>query len=179
MYVSCICDISLLVMHLVKTGSARTLYLDEGLWQHIQRLVKMGYARNASQLVNQILAEALGKLEGSNVPQDVAYETLRKKHLALLQEIKKLEKEMKDYGSEFQALMGLVENYGLDFQQLSNLEAIISKLLKEWNGSRGALHLFITLLEKAKEKKQIENQLERLRLELAEKEKLETNPEDK
>jgi len=156
-------------MCLVKAGSARTLYLDEGLWLRIQRLVKMGYAPNASRLVNRILAEALGKLEGSGIPFDLAYETLRKKHLALLQEVKKLEKEMNDYGDDYHALIELAQDHGLDIQELSNIEAIIPKLIKEWKGSRGALHLFITLIEKARKKKQIEKQLEKIRLELTEK----------
>ena len=156
-------------MCLVKAGSARTLYLDEGLWQRIQRLVRLGYAPNASRLVNRILAEALGKLEGSGMSLDLAYETLRKKHLALLQEIKKLEKEMRGYGSDYHALIELAKDHGLDIQQLSNIEAIIPKLIKEWKGSRGALHLFITLIEKARKKKQIEKQLEKIRLELTEK----------
>ena len=72
-------------------------------------LVKMDYAPNASRLVNWILAEALGKLEGSGILFDLAYETLRKKHLALLQEIKKLEKEMNDYGDDYHALIELAE----------------------------------------------------------------------
>ena len=128
-----------------------------------------GYACNASRLVNRVLAEALGKLEGSGMPLDLTYETLRKKHLALLQEVKKLEKEMKEYGSDYHALIELAQDHGLDTQQLSNIEAIIPKLIKEWKGSRGALHLFITLIEKARKKKQIEKQLEKIRLELTEK----------
>jgi len=143
--------------------------LDEGLWPRIQRLVKMGYAPNASRLVNRVLAEALGKLEGPGIPLDLAYETLRKKHLALLQEIKKLEKEMNDYGDDYHALIELAENFGLDIQESSNIEAIIPKLIKEWKGLHGALHLFITLIEKARKKKQIEKQLEKIRLELTEK----------
>ena len=113
------CDISLLVMCVVKAGSARTLYLDEGLWLRIQRLVKMSYAPNASRLVNRVLAEALGKLESSGIPFDLAYENLRKKHLALLQEVKKLEKEMNDYGDDYHALIELAQDHGLDIQQLS------------------------------------------------------------
>ena len=61
---------------------------------------------------------------------DLAYETLRKKHLALLQEIKKLEKEMNDYGDDYHALIELAQDHGLDIQQLSNIEAIIPKLIK-------------------------------------------------
>ena len=75
-------------MCLVKAGSARTLYLDEGLWRRIQRLVELGYARNASQLVNRILAETLGKLEDSGVSRDLVYETLKRRHLLLTRELK-------------------------------------------------------------------------------------------
>ena len=113
--------------------------------------------------------EALGKLESSGMSLDLAYETLRKKHLALLREVKKLEKEMRGYGSDYHALIELAQDHGLDIQELSNTEAIIPKLIKEWKGSRGALHLFITLIEKARKKKQIEKQLEKIRLELTEK----------
>ena len=134
----------------------------------------MGYAPNASRLVNQILAEALGKLEGSGIPFDLAYETLRKKHLTLLQEIKKLEKEMRGYGSDYQALIELVQYHGLDIQESSNIEVIIPKFIKEWKGSGGALHLFITLVGKARMKKQIEKQLEKIRLDSAERSKFDT-----
>jgi len=50
--------------------------------------------------------------------------------LTLLQEIKKLEKEMNDYGDDYHALIELAENFGLDIQQLSNTEATIPKLIK-------------------------------------------------
>ena len=91
----------------------------------IQRLVKMGYARNASQLVNQVLAEAPAKLEGSNMPQNLAYEAPRKKHLSLLREIKSLEKEITDYGSDYQALIELAKIPDLTSNSYQTVEAII------------------------------------------------------
>jgi len=36
------------------------------------------------------------------MPLDLAYEKLRKRHLALLQKVKKLEKEIRGYGSDYQ-----------------------------------------------------------------------------
>ena len=93
-----------------------------------------------------------------------AYEALKRKHLSLLREIKSLEKEMRDYGSDYQALIELVQDFGLDLERLSNVDAIVPKLLREWKGRREALHLFIALIEKAREKKQIESQLEKYRL---------------
>jgi len=76
---------------------------------------------------------------------------------------------MKGYGDEYRALIELSESLGLDIQELSNLNNVIAKLIGEWKGPRGTLHLFITLLEKARKKKQIEKQLEKIRLELTEK----------
>ena len=48
------------VIGVVRSGSARTLYLDDELWNRLMQLVKLGYARNVSQLVNRLLADALG-----------------------------------------------------------------------------------------------------------------------
>jgi len=90
---------------------------------------------------------------------------LRKKHLKLSRELISLEKQMKDYGDDYRALVELANSLSLEIQELSNLDTVIPELIREWAGSRGTLHLFITLLEKAKEKKQIERQLERYRLE--------------
>jgi len=46
---------------MIKSGSARTLYLHDELWNRLLQLVKLGYARNASQLVNRLLADSLEK----------------------------------------------------------------------------------------------------------------------
>ena len=74
---------------------------------------------------------------------------------------------MKSYG-EYRALIELSESLGLDIQELSNLNNVIAKLIGEWKGPRETLHLLITLLEKAKEKKQNE----KIRLEPTEKAKI-------
>ena len=69
---------------MVKSGSARTLYLDDELWNRLLQLVQSGYARNVSQLVNRLLADALGVVaESDDALEDSSYEMLKKKHLKL------------------------------------------------------------------------------------------------
>jgi len=48
------------------------------------QLVKLGYARNVSQLVNRLLADTLGVVAKSDkLLEDLSYDMLRKKHLKL------------------------------------------------------------------------------------------------
>ena len=91
----------------VRSGSARTLYLNNDLWSCLLELVKLGYAENVSQLVNRLLADALGKLDSASKSEDLDYEILKKRHLNLSRELVRLEKHMKDYGGDYQALVGL------------------------------------------------------------------------
>ena len=138
---------------MVKSGSARTLYLDDELWNSLLQLVKLGYARNVSQLVNRLLADALDVVAKSDdVLKGFSYDMLRKKHLKLSRELMSLEKQMKGYGDEYRALIELSESLGLDIKELSNLNNVIAKFIGEWKAPRGTLHLFIILLEKPKRK---------------------------
>jgi len=106
---------------MVKSGSARTLYLDDELWERLLQLVQSGYARNVNQLVNRLLADALDVVTKSDdALKDFSYEMLRKKHLKLSRELISLEKQMKGYGDEYRALIELSESLGLDIQELSN-----------------------------------------------------------
>jgi len=100
----------------VRSGSARTLYLDDDPWSCLLELVKLGYAQNVSQLVNGLLADALGKLDTASKPENLDYEILKKRHLNLSRELVRLEKHMKDYGGDYEALVGLAEDFRLDFE---------------------------------------------------------------
>ena len=149
---------------MVRSGGARTLYIDDVLWEQIQELVRLGYAKNASQLVNRLLADALGKLGGSEMDVSLSYEGLKLRHLALTRSVSNLQNRLKrSYGLEYRALINLAKNLGLDFKTLSNAHAIALKLISRWNGHPTPLHLFITLLEQGKEKRKIERKLSELR----------------
>jgi hypothetical protein len=58
----------------------------------------------------------------------------------------------------------MAQRLGLDSNSLSNAEEIAAKLLKSWNGLKTNGHIFITLLETAKQKKAIERKLEEIRM---------------
>jgi len=149
---------------LVRSGGARTLYIDDSIWEQIQNLVKLGYAKNASQLVNLLLAEALGRLGHSGRPVSMSYEALKTRHIALTRNVSGLERQLKrNYGSSYRALLTLAQDLGLDFKHLSNIDVIVPELIKAWKGNPSPLHLFITLLEEARIRKEIEQKLQQLR----------------
>jgi hypothetical protein len=64
----------------------------------------------------------------------------------------------------YEELKDMAQRLGLDSNSLSNAEEIAAKLLKNWNGLKTNVHLFITLLETAKQKKAIERKLEEIRM---------------
>ena len=93
------------------------------------QLAKLGYARNVSQLVNRLLADALDVVAKSdNALKDFSYDMPRKKHPKLSRELISLEKQMKGYGDEYGAIIELSESIGLNTQGLSNLNTVIAKL---------------------------------------------------
>ena len=51
-----------------------------------------------------------------------------------------------------------------DQERPQQLTDIVAKMLQEWKGSREDLHLFITLLETNKAKKEVEQKLDKIRL---------------
>ena len=149
---------------LVRSGGARTLYIDDAVWERIRELVRLGYAKNASQLVNRLLEEALNKLGSSGKPVGLSYEALKLRHLALARNVSNLENKLKrSYGREYRALFSLARDLGLDFKTFNNVELIASKLISRWQGNPSPLHLFITLLEQTKEKRVIERKLREIR----------------
>ena len=70
----------------------------------------------------------------------------------------------------YESLMGFAYELGLDLTDLHNVEEIATKILKNWksqldqNIQPSHIHLFITLLEKGKQKKAIERKLTETRL---------------
>jgi len=152
-----------LVNSLVRSGGARTLYIEDDVWERIQELVRLGYAKNASQLVNRLLAESFNKISGSK-GLGLSYETLKSRHLSLAHSVISLQNKLKKvYGPQFRELYGLAKSLGLETTTLSNVDSIAPKLMSLWKGHPTPLHLFITLLEKAKEKREIEKKLREIR----------------
>ena len=149
---------------LVRSGGARTLYIDDAVWERIQELVRLGYAKNASQLINKLLAEALNKVDILGRSLDLSYEVLKSRHLTLARSVISLQNRLKRaYGPQFRELYSLARSLGLEIGTLSNVDLVAPKLISRWKGNPTPLHLFITLLEQAKEKRKIEKMLVEIR----------------
>jgi NAD-dependent SIR2 family protein deacetylase len=97
---------------------------------------------------------------------------LKSQHLKLVEEVKRLTKPLEKDGV-YESLMRFAHALGLDLTDLHNVEDIATKILKNWRGQLDQniqpshIHLFITLLEKGKQKKAIERKLTEIRLKAA------------
>ena len=97
---------------------------------------------------------------------------MKSQHLKLVEEVKRLTKPLEKDGV-YEGLMRFAHALGLDLKDLHNVEDIATKILQNWrehlneNVQPSHIHLFITLLEKGKQKKAIERKLTEIRLKAA------------
>jgi len=136
------------------------------------RLAAQG--KSISEEVNALLKRRLAELDGveASVQGSEDYEALKSQHLKLVEEVKRLTKPLEKDGV-YESLMAFAYELGLDLTDLHNVEEIATKILKNWRGQLDQnvqpshIHLFITLLEKGKQKKAIERKLTEIRLKAA------------
>jgi predicted CopG family antitoxin len=122
--------------------------------------------KSISEEVNDLLKKRLAEFEGMQqkpLQGFVDYEALKRQHIRLSEETIRLTGALRKMGV-YEELKELAQSLGLDFENLSNAEEIAAKLLKSWNGLKAHAHLFITLLETAKQKKEVERKLEEIRM---------------
>ena len=135
------------------------------------RAVLASQGKSISEEVNTLLKRRLAELEGveASAQSKEDYEALKSQHLKLVEEVKRLTKPLEKDGV-YESLMGFAYELGLDLTDLHNVEDIATKILKNWrehidqNVQPSHIHLFITLLEKGKQKKAIERKLTETRL---------------
>ena len=138
------------------------------------RAVLASQGKSISEEVNALLKKRLAELEGieASVCGNQDYEALKSQHLKLVEEVKRLTKPFEKDGV-YESLMRFAHALGLDLTDLHNVEEIATKILKNWksqldqNVQPSHIHLFITLLEKGKQKKAIERKLTETRLKAA------------
>jgi len=127
--------------------------------------------KSISEEVNALLRKRLAELEGVEALAQSSedYEALKSQHLKLVEEVKRLTKPL-EKDSVYESLMAFAYELGLDLTDLHNVEEIATKILQNWrehlnqNIQPSQIHLFITLLEKGKQKKDIERKLTETRL---------------
>jgi predicted CopG family antitoxin len=138
------------------------------------RAILAAQGKSISEEVNALLKKRLAELEGieASVQGNEDYEALKSQHIKLVEEVKRLTKPLEKDGV-YESLMRFAYALGLDLADLHNVEEIATKILKNWrehidqNIQPSHIHLFITLLEKGKQKKDIERKLTEIRLKAA------------
>jgi len=138
------------------------------------RAMLAAQGKSISEEVNALLRKRLAELEGVEALAQSSedYEALKSQHLKLVEEVKRLTKPLEKDGV-YESLMAFAYELGLDLTDLHNVEEIATKILKNWrehlnqNVQPSHIHLFITLLEKGKQKKDIERKLTEIRLRAA------------
>jgi len=120
--------------------------------------------RSISGEVNELLRKRLAELEGvePSTKETLNYETLKREHVKLAEEVNRLIKLLQREGT-YDQLMVTAAELGLD-TELSKADEVIANLLQKWNEDKTALHIFITLIETSKHKKAIEKKLEQIRI---------------
>ena len=138
------------------------------------RAMLAAQGKSISEEVNALLRKHLAELEGVEAlaQSNEDYEALKSQHLKLVEEVNRLTKPLEKDGV-YESLMGFAYELGLDLTDLHNVEEIATKILENWRGQLDQniqpshIHLFITLLEKGKQKKDIERKLTEIRLKAA------------
>ncbi|MEM3618353.1 MAG: hypothetical protein QXK47_04690 [Candidatus Bathyarchaeia archaeon] len=128
------------------------------------RAILSAQGRSISEEVNELLKRRLAELKGGEQPSNGAqnYEALKREHVQLMEESIRLTRLLQKTG-EYDALIEMAENLGLNTETLENAEEVAAKLLQTWNGPKAPAHTLITLLETIQKRKQIEKQLEKIR----------------
>jgi len=124
------------------------------------------HGRSLSEEVNELLKKRLAELEGSQpTAQEADYEALKRQHTKLMEETIRLQRLLEKTGA-CEELKSLAEEQGLDTQTLNNIKEVAAKILKAPipQNQKAPIHLFITLLETAKQRRNLEQKLEEIRL---------------
>jgi hypothetical protein len=144
---------------------AVTIYLDVEPYQRLKELVMRRDGSPINAEVNELIKRRVAELEGrdpSEFSLPIDYEPLKKQQARLTREMENLRKILAKQGV-YDRLHALVYGFGLDFRDYGNVEEVAAKLLGEWEGGEGQAHLFITLLETAREKRAVERKLAEVR----------------
>lgn len=151
-------------------GFTTSIYVtDREAFEEYKRLLKLqgkSLSEEIMDFVHRRLDELRGTVNPSASDEETArkYKDLKKTHTSQEDEFKKMvEKLHKD--PEYQGASELWGDLGL-LKDLSNLAEIIPKFIAAWKKTHvdlGFMHEYVSLLELALEKKQVEQKLDELR----------------
>ncbi|MEM3577258.1 MAG: hypothetical protein QXX51_02225 [Candidatus Bathyarchaeia archaeon] len=144
-------------------------HVDHQVYAKLKQILMEKFGRSVSEEVNDLLRKRLAELEGTQPPayETADYENLKREYAKLFDEVERLKTALKKLGC-YDELIDLVRELGLDFGDLHNMWDIVPKLMQSWE-DRGQAHQFISLMEKAKKKKELERKLTETRMAISQK----------
>jgi len=120
--------------------------------------------KKISREIEELVRKRLAELEGGEYKQEehVDYEALERDHVRLVKEVDRQEKWLRKRKA-YDDLVKVALKVGLSPKDLSVLEEAAPKMMSEWKGLKEDVHLFITLLENVRAKRELERKLDEIR----------------
>jgi len=139
----------------------RQVYVHLPTWKEFISLCKER-GISSSRRLREIIHDDVNRMKGTGVLQPVNYEELMQRQEALDDDVLRLEKKL-EKRLVYDKLVALARNHKLDTENYANLLEVMPKILTDWPGYQTEAHLFCTLLEALKKKREIEAQLRKVR----------------
>ena len=138
-----------------------TLYVDGEAFEAFRKAIS---PKPVSHELEEFMRKRVAELEGREYRQEehVDYEALKREHIRLIREVDRHEKWLRKR-KVYENLARLAVKVGLSPRDLSGLEEAMPKMMSEWKGLKEDVHLFITLLENVRAKRELERKLDEIR----------------
>jgi hypothetical protein len=148
-------------------GEAHCFHVDREVYAGLKQVLAEKVGRSVSEEINEFMVRRLAELKGEadKYRETLDYEALKRRFAKVVDEVEKLSNKLRRLGY-YEDLKTLAFDLGLDFSDLHNLSEIAPKILAKWDGPSEYAHLFISLAETAKEKRELEKKLKEIRLSL-------------
>jgi predicted nucleotidyltransferase len=145
-------------------GAIKTIYVDRDVFRKARTLALEKLGKSISEVINEYLVELVAKLEGSptQFQAETDYRNIKQQYVKAVDEVRRLTAILQKAGV-YGDLKNLAIALGLDFKNLTNAAEVSAKLLDCWTGRQEHVHMFISLLEAAQHKIQLEKRLTEIR----------------
>jgi predicted CopG family antitoxin len=137
--------------------SRHTISVNDESFKELQKLVK-----NVSGEIDTFIKRRVAELAGRPADNTEEYEALKAKHIMLVGQVAKMIKRLSQEADNYDKANTLLEQLGMK-PDMTDTAKIIPTFLATWVGSREFAHMYVTLIELAKDKKDIERKLSEIR----------------
>jgi hypothetical protein len=137
-----------------------TIVVDGEVYDALRKAIS---PKKISYEIEDLMEKRLAELKGTEYRQEeqVDYEALKREHDRLVKEVDRQEKWLRKRKA-YENLARLAVKVGLT-PDLSRLDEVAPKLRREWTGSPQDAHLFISLLEAVRARRELERKLDEIR----------------